>query len=114
MFQNCLNNSNENRNAGFKNLIHGHSIMQNIKNNNIGNSKLKNRPETVRNGSFERPPPTATIKAILTLNLPATHYVTQPNPANNTDDESKNKKSNIPPPPGGNVKTRTNIWDLNT
>ena len=38
--------------------------MQNIKNNNIGNSKLKNRPETVSNGSFERPPPTATVKAI--------------------------------------------------
>ena len=91
MFQNCLNNSNENRNADFKSLIHSHSIMQNIKINNIGNSKLKNRPETVSNGSFERPPPTATNKAILSLDLPATHYVTQPNTANTTDEESKIK-----------------------
>ena len=63
----------------------------------------------VSNGSFKRPPPTSANKAILSLDLPASHYATQPNTANTTDDESKNKKSYIPPPPGGNVKTRTNI-----
>ena len=98
MFQNCLNNSNENRNAGFKNLIHGHSIIQNIKNNNNHNSKeLKNKPETMKDGPFDRPPPATTTKAILTPNLPATHNVAQPNPATVTDDESKNKKSNTSP-----------------
>ena len=48
----------------------------------------------MKDGPFDRPPPATTTKAILTPNLPATHNVTQPNPATVTDDESKNKKSN--------------------
>ena len=80
--------------SGSKNLIHSHSKHTNIENNNNqDNSNQEYRPETVSNGSFKRPPPTSANKAILSLDLPASHYATQPNTANTTDDESKNKKS---------------------